>query len=59
MTAILDHKNRALGDWHHDFNPFISLATLDRVAADNTVLEAFQAIMPEAVTLWGAQARVG
>lgn len=59
IKAKLDTMNRAPGDWRFDFQPFISLATLNRLAADEHVLNAFQTIMPDSVALHKPLAHVG
>src|SRR5687768_1116215 len=59
ITSQLDRMNRAPGDWRHQFHPFLSVATLNRLSATEEVHAAFQAIMPETVTLYGAKAQAG
>lgn len=59
ITAQLDRMNRAPGDWRHQFHPFLSIATLNRLSATDEVRDAFQTIMPETVTLYGAKAQAG
>lgn len=59
ITQVLDTMNQVPGNWRHEFQPFLSIATLEGVMADKEVLDSFQDIMPKKVTLYNPQARIG